>query len=154
MRHTIAFTTSGARDKIIVGRKWQTLRLAERRGDIKIGDELVLKEWIGRPRRRGSRLRGIAAVRCTQAVGPYVFRLEREGCPVYIREPEAFALVKLSLQTRAALALADGYDTWGDLVRVLRGFYGRRPMELVGIRWRPLSGSADNLALSEQEENP
>jgi len=131
----ITFTIPGAEELVCSGKKTQTLRLTERRGDICPGDSLGLAVWLGKPRQKGSHREEFMEVICTELVGPFTFHLQHEACPVYIRRGPTLCFGKLSPTEKAELARRDGFGSFAALVEVLRGFYGRHPVELVAIRW-------------------
>jgi hypothetical protein len=138
-KHILAFSIPHARELILSGKKDQTIRLAERRSDIKVGDTLNLRVWVGKPRQPGSRQKQVTAVTCREVV-PYVFHLDRRNCPVYHRPYPDLALKSLSDTQKERLAERDGFRTFEELAEVLRGFYGKRALEFVAVRWDSLNG--------------
>ena len=138
-KHILAFTIPHARELILSGKKVQTLRLADRRSDIKIGDTLNLRAWVGKPRQPGSHQEQVTAVTC-RAIESYVFHLDRTECPVYTRPYHDLALKTLPDRQKARLAERDGFETFEELAETLRGFDGKRALEFVAVRWDSLNG--------------
>lgn len=132
--HRLTFSIPNARELILSGKKTQTLRLTNHRGTIEAGDPLVLEEWIGKPRAKGSKRRIIMRATCSETK-EYVVRLEMEVGRVFARTGAAGELLMLSQDEHIRLARRDGFDSWAELVEVLREFYGERPVEMVAIRW-------------------
>jgi len=127
-----------ARKLILAGRKFQTLRQSHAR--IQPGDTLILRDWQGTPRRRGSKQRHIAEAVCT-GKAEYQFYLAEVGSDPLTQKIGRFGGLPvdnyaLHRTLKLWLARDDGFETFAELVQILRKFHGRKDVLLGAIRWK------------------
>lgn len=106
------------------GRKTQTIR-RERKRPIKVGDELSLREWTGKPYRSKQREIG-------RAVVTNVDRISFIPPWVWVND------VSLGPKKEEALALADGFRDYNDMVCWFADNHGSKRFDGVVIHWKKI----------------